>query len=239
MCGLFGWQLRDGQDAISTNQLAIVASVLCSNMDRRGGDSWGFYVPAYDKLRHGLGQMSRSISGIDLAEHDSVMAHTRKATTGRVSVRNAHPFRFDTLVGAHNGMVSNHLELNWLYSRECSVDSQHIFLHLQDRHPLHEVEAYGTIEYVHLGKPDRLNLCAFDGGELAAYRIKRAGVIWASTHNAVLQALSLAGLKGRAYRIEDGRLYQCVGGRLVATGTYLPFAPYHAFGGIDDRWRTR
>ena len=115
------------------------------------------------------------------------------------------------------------------------MDSQHLFLHLEEGHDLTEVEAYGTVEYVHLDQPERVNLCAF-GGELAVYRIKNAGVVWASTHNAIEQALGLAGLRGRPYRIDDGRLYQAVRGRLVPTDTFLPFSNYQFIG---DRWRTR
>ena len=40
-----------------------------------------------------------------------LIGHNRYATTGKVSKKNAHPFDFDDLVGAHNGTLSNKWKL--------------------------------------------------------------------------------------------------------------------------------
>ena len=37
----------------------------------------------------------------------SIIGHTRAATTGAVTTRNAHPFSYGSIIGAHNGIIDN------------------------------------------------------------------------------------------------------------------------------------
>ncbi|MCA1558695.1 MAG: class II glutamine amidotransferase, partial [Acidobacteria bacterium] len=99
----------------------MLASVLCLEMDRRGGDSYGLH--AHGELTRELGRAARSIKISRLIEASQVLGHTRKATTGEVTRRNAHPFSIGGIIGAHNGIVDNHRELNRVYSRDFKVDS--------------------------------------------------------------------------------------------------------------------
>lgn len=37
-----------------------------------------------------------------------ILGHTRAATVGKVEINNAHPFRFDGVIGTHNGTIKKH-----------------------------------------------------------------------------------------------------------------------------------
>lgn len=57
-----------------------------------------------------------------------LIGHNRAATKGAVNRLNAHPFEFDTLVGAHNGTLRNWSKLRgW---RDFDVDSEALYDHM-------------------------------------------------------------------------------------------------------------
>lgn len=57
-----------------------------------------------------------------------MIGHNRYATQGSVSDRNAHPFDFDTLVGAHNGTLRNKHVLD--NHTDYDVDSENLYHHM-------------------------------------------------------------------------------------------------------------
>lgn len=59
-----------------------------------------------------------------------LMGHNRAATKGKVNSNNAHPFEFDTLVGAHNGTLRGQHRLK--DAKNFEVDSENIFYHLEE-----------------------------------------------------------------------------------------------------------
>lgn len=54
-----------------------------------------------------------------------MIGHNRYATQGAINKRNAHPFEFETLVGAHNGTLTN----KWQFpdARDFEVDSEALY----------------------------------------------------------------------------------------------------------------
>jgi predicted glutamine amidotransferase len=56
----------------------------------------------------------------------SIITHTRKATTGAVNAKNAHPFQYGHIVGAHNGIVYNKYDFSE-FKEKMDVDSEIIF----------------------------------------------------------------------------------------------------------------
>lgn len=215
MCGLLGWSLN-GKNRPRNRQIAVAAAILAYAMDKRGGDSWGLYLPRKDILTRGLGRLADSFAPMNAAENDCLFAHTRKATTGQITVDNAHPFACKRVVGAHNGMVSNHAELNKLYARTCAVDSHHLFLHLDEDQDFCDVEAYGAVEFVYRDKPDTIYLSRFNDGDLAVYGGKW-GCLWASSESCLRAAANLAGLNGGFFKIDDGATYFAKRGILYKT----------------------
>lgn len=58
-----------------------------------------------------------------------LLGHNRYATQGKVNKANAHPFDFDTLVGAHNGTLNNKWQLD--DAQRFDVDSENLYHHIE------------------------------------------------------------------------------------------------------------
>ena len=153
MCGIFGWNLsKASENILDADKKKSLAELLSTVNDRRGGDSWGYYGHIKGQedfiLRKGLGKITPQTD--NLLEYSVLMAHCRNATTGEVTVENAHPFKVENIIGAHNGCIYNHDELNTKYNRECEVDSEHIIHHIKDGLEMKEIIGYGSVQWVNL-----------------------------------------------------------------------------------------
>jgi hypothetical protein len=221
MCGLFGWQFVTANPVLYTKKLALASSLIRAN-DERGRHGWGFYLPRSAYLRKGLGYASGGIKVRKLANHDAVLGHTRYATQGdKDNPHNSHPFRLQQLVGAHNGIVQNHHELNAKYTRAFAVDSQHILAHLEEGRDLNEIEGYGTVTFVWLDRPDEIYLGLANGGSLAVLGLAGGGMLRSSTACDAWLAARTADLQGVfEYQLEDNTLYMVRDGALFKKGEF-------------------
>lgn len=61
----------------------------------------------------------------------AIIGHNRWATQGAVNKRNAHPFEFETLVGAHNGSLTSKWRLE--DAKDFTVDSENFFHHVDKK----------------------------------------------------------------------------------------------------------
>lgn len=228
MCGLLGYSFK--KNTISPEIRAVLATNLARYNDDRGGDSWGIAGIKDNKyhITRGIGELSDNAH--ELCGFDVLFAHTRFATHGAPSVDNAHPFKIGKLIGAHNGMIRNHEELNALYEREFDVDSQHIFAHINAGLPLDELEGYGAIEWIKRDDPNTILLARFRGGELAVYGIgdnsdRPDGIVWSSSFRHLIKALVASGITNYfRYEIRTGRVYEVNNGTFNETDDRLNLA---------------
>jgi len=205
----------------------LIAAGLSLANDQRGGHSWGFSNGV--KVKKGVGEISRHVKAARLGQSLTLMAHTRYATTGAQTIANAHPFTIGQIIGAHNGIITNHAELNETFRRRCTVDSQHIFHHLHEQRPLKTLQGYGTITYHLAGGDGSIYLGTFNGGALAIGSLTKGqtmlGVVYSSTQESLARVLSLAGVTWTPYHLTDGHLYAIYQRALYTTTTRLDISP--------------
>lgn len=206
-------------------------AVLASSNDNRGGDSWGYHIPGRGSFR-GLGDIAPNT--IKMYGAPIILAHTRKATQGAITKENAHPFEIGKIIGAHNGMISNHDELNRNYERTCAVDSMHLFHHLNEERPFSDISGYGAIEWINKEDDEnKIYLCKMSAGDLAVYGLgdntkNVQGIVWSSDEDHLKSALTAANLKAFPYKVNTGEVCFVHNGKYYVTEGKLELAPQYS-----------
>lgn len=221
MCGLFGWSLSE--EAAAKCDLHALATLLAFQANARGDESWGVLKITPDattQVLKDVGSIRRTCKIKNILA-PTVVGHTRKATTGKVTQENAHPFTHGKIIGAHNGFIWDHEALNKEHNRQFNVDSQHLIAHIAEDKPVDELGGNGTVSYIHTDNPCVVYLGRGAGSDLAVYGIgtveKPIGVVWASIGFWVKDALDMAGLEQHftytthlqsLYKVEHYELYE-------------------------------
>lgn len=246
MCGLFGWQLSE--KGMQAGDVKLLAAFLGTEMDSRGGDSWGVALPLSGQMYKGLGKFSKG-KVINEIVKPIVLGHTRRATTGKVTLENAHPFIIGNTIGAHNGIISNDDELSKKYKRDFSVDSMHLLAHIDEGKDIKEISGYGTVSYYNKDVKDEIYLARGLSGDLNIVGIgvhkKPLGVVWCSTSYSIEKALEVAGFtEFFDYRVMSETLYLVKDNKLWIKGDfplaqrarqYPATAPYAGYAGKTQR----
>ena len=130
MCGIFG---ASGKPDSGT----IVA--LGCQLESRGTDSSG--LAWIDHMKKSIlvskvverGSVAFPLllkDDVEKASNSScVIGHTRMASTGKVNIKNAHPFYIDNVVFAHNGVISNYQT----FGRDKTCDSMCLIKGIKER----------------------------------------------------------------------------------------------------------
>jgi len=104
MCGIIGYKGPKNASEIIVDGLKL--------LEYRGYDSWGIAVKSDDevKVHKAVGKISESNKSEMLQASDLGIGHTRWATHGIVSEKNAHPHTSNDgkIIVVHNGIIENY-----------------------------------------------------------------------------------------------------------------------------------
>jgi hypothetical protein len=222
------------------------------DIETRGRDSWSA-TDGTSLIKHlGPATLSYAGSADEIDSWDRVILHTRAASTGAVTLENQHPFRFDRpnpadghILGIHNGIVGNHLDLKIEHNRDFEVDSMHIFAHIAAGLDTKDICGWGNLAWYDFC-PDFpsgvLRLLRFNSEALHIATLLTGELIFCSTKETIFRAAAMAG--GRVDKfltIHDETLYtirqdetgtwQC----FFRTGEKMPFGPKTSYVSSDYR----
>lgn len=190
MCGLFG-----GIGKLSSNRMIALGSM----NEERGTDSVGLaYV---DKGHLTVAKIAeRPCVGLNITLKKAVteaaisgmfIGHTRQATQGQVTSRNAHPFLVDNIVFAHNGIILNDDEFG-VYE----VDSESL-IHGIKAKDFSKYEGPIALLWIEDGK-----LKAYRGGN-PLFRGRHAGSTYLASSGKYLKAIGCTHVK----ELAEGLIY--------------------------------
>jgi glucosamine--fructose-6-phosphate aminotransferase (isomerizing) len=108
MCGIVGYMGKDEACGILIESL--------KRLEYRGYDSAGVAIWHEGKIEIGrkkgkVTELEKEVCGSDAFKGTLGLAHTRWATHGTPSERNAHPHKAGDVVVVHNGIVENYMEI--------------------------------------------------------------------------------------------------------------------------------
>lgn len=226
MCGIYGWQWRHDNKPSLVRRMILAATLGAAN-DNRGGDSWGWFSLNTRQFNKSLGRIM--FDARFAAHHDSIICHTRKATVGKISVENSHPWRFGHIVGAHNGSVNNHLEIKNKTGVDLEVDSMYIFDSFQRGKGFEGIRGYGAVEWINESEnPNAIKLLRASGGASLSVLVNAHGVVWSSDKDHLKLALAVSGIGDgdKVLEPESQIVYRVEGGKLFKTTTKMGFEEY-------------
>lgn len=216
MCGIWG-------SPRFTRDVREMLPFLAVEMLARGSCAWGG-TNGSDVTRH-LGPIVKSWRG----DWDGIQTwhegifHTRAASVGASdALENAHPFTSlkadgTSVIGIHNGGISNWAELNATYSRRCAVDSEHLWMHRAVGLSWRELRGYANVAWYETIDGEReLRLCRINNTSLHCVRVADGGIVFASTIESIRLAAAMAGssieavftlVEGMVYRLTDDGIF--------------------------------
>ena len=215
MCGIFGYTKY-------TSQTPYICSILASEMENRGRDSWGRAAVMPDnsvQIDKDVGTITSNwFRAYPNPDMKAAIFHTRAASTGEVNKENAHPFTFPTqmggrLIGTHNGVISNHRQLATKYGRKFPVDTMHAFANIAEGKPTKEIDGWGALAWL-IEHPKHTFMCwvRFNMQDLHfALLGEEYGVYYASEKDALVKAVGmwLPSAERRIVTIQHETLFYC------------------------------
>ena len=233
MCGIAGFSL----DPESSVDRTLAAQALLAGIAERGADAVGYAHRGeggtrVTKLRGGA---SALLDELEVpADTLQALIHVRDFTKGHPDIEaNNHPIRHGSVVGVHNGIVSNDDELLARYGIEraepqMTVDSEAIFalVELREHDPRALSELRGAMAAAWLD--DRGDTLYLARGRMRPLWVAtaRGGLYFASTRRAL--AIVAAALRTRldVREVREGRLLHVRAGRVERERRFKPDRRY-------------
>lgn len=221
MCGICGFVGR-------SPEVERMMPFLAWEMEGRGRDSWG--VTSGLKVHK---QMGSILDGFVLPEWgESLIYHTRAGSVGAKTLPNQHPFVFkkvnesgeyvSSIVGVHNGGISNHEELNKKYNRSFEVDSMHAFAHIAEGKDTSEIIGYGALAWFEALKGSttpNIHFAKFNMHDFHVFKLECGSLVFCSLKGPIVAAAKMCKVGiGSEYVLRDGYMYsveQKEGGEFV------------------------
>jgi len=176
MCGICGFTTKKGAVLSEAKQVlrSRIAKALLIANESRGTDSTGAFL-----LNGGQHILSKNTcaSSTFIREKEVeqafnknnhlMLGHTRQATRGAVTKRNAHPFIVGDIVGVHNGVIMNDYAIEKEHGFKVEVDSEVIFALLNKKKndfktSFQEIRGSASLAWIDLNDPFILNLVAHE-----------------------------------------------------------------------------
>ncbi len=185
---------------------------LAYEMEERGDDSWGMMSPDYCHKEIGpitWGWQDGDVSVMELfSDGLPVSLHTRAGSVGSITKDNSHPFYVKgskcTVMGMHNGCVSNWKELEEKYKVKYEVDSHHICHFIANGMDTREIRGWGAFVWFQWANDENgeptgdptLNFVRFNMTDFHIAKLKdqdkTTTLIWCSTKGALNKACNMA-----------------------------------------------
>lgn len=201
MCGICG--------AITRPNPNIIKSLLISN-EKRGDKSTGiaYRIGEQTTVFKAVMKSTLFVDKIDNEKINSsnlVIGHTRMPSVGTLSKKNAHPFKYNEVVGVHNGTLWNHTDFK--YSGD--VDSQAIF-HLLSVHKNRYTEVFPllsgsmAVAWVYNGDPNLYLMRHISPMHIVK---TNTSLYFNSEELPLMAAIAAAGEIGKVEEVEEDMVY--------------------------------
>lgn len=192
MCGIVA-VISQNKDSNGTAK-RIFKSLLEEN-ESRGTHSTG--VLAINKSENTFSLFKDTIKATDFVqrkkfkkiEGDIFIGHTRFATTGAISERNAHPLQRNRVILVHNGMISNHKEVAEKYNMKYEVDSEVLLPYVESENWDGLKDISGSANFIAWNMEKRFLYIERHNNPLYILRLPELGIMAFSSQFTVLDLL--------------------------------------------------
>lgn len=213
-CGLVGYS---GDVEYDKDKLAI----LFLYNESRGKDSTGMFDGTNIIKRLDPVSFNFLVDDyIDIKPSKFVIGHTRAKTHGAININNSHPFIYNDTIMAHNGTLSNWINLKDLHEIEenFDVDSQ-VICYLLDKYKnervLTEIVGAAALLYTRASTPNTLFVFRTEERPLFRGTIKENGTtkMYISSISSSLSVIGCSNIQS----FDTNRLYTIIDGKIKST----------------------